>query len=142
MLNTHLTPEQLRELEHELRLEGRRLAGHAGERVYDATVRALASVRNAKTPPAMAGAPAAATNEPTASDSDQQPDEFDIAAARVAGAPDRLLRILEALRRLRSGQYGICCICRTSIPFARLLAIPETATCVRCSWSGSPPPAA
>jgi hypothetical protein len=139
MANTHLTPEQLRELEHELHLEGRRLAGRAGERVYDVTVRALASARSGKSPPAMVGTPGAATNYPTAPGLDRPPDELDIAAARVAGAPERLLRILEALRRLRSGRYGICCVCHTAIPFARLLAIPETTTCVRCSWSGSVP---
>jgi hypothetical protein len=140
MSNDPLTPEQLRELERELYLEGQRLAGRAGERVYDVTVRALGSARRSKGPQARAGAPAGAAGEPTDWPG-MPPHDVDVAAARAAGAPERLLRILEALNRLRNGRYGICCICRSAIPFARLLAIPETATCVRCSWPG-PTPAA
>jgi RNA polymerase-binding transcription factor DksA len=57
----------------------------------------------------------------------------DPAAARAAGVPERLLRILEALSRMRTGKYGVCHACRNPIPYARLLAIPETLACVNCS---------
>lgn len=53
--------------------------------------------------------------------------------ARAAGAPDRLLRLLEALSRMRSGRYGVCLACEGPIAFERLSVIPETATCVECS---------
>jgi RNA polymerase-binding transcription factor DksA len=59
-------------------------------------------------------------------------------AARAAGAPERLLRNLDALSRMRSGRYGSCVGCRTAIPFARLAAIPETTTCVACSEAWMP----
>jgi hypothetical protein len=59
-------------------------------------------------------------------------------AARAAGAPERMLRILDALSRMRSGRYGTCVGCRIGIPFARLAAIPETTTCVACSEAWMP----
>ena len=45
----------------------------------------------------------------------------------------RIKLILEALKRIRAGIYGICLICRSPIAFDRLSVIPETKTCVRCS---------
>lgn len=42
--------------------------------------------------------------------------------------------ILDALRRVRAGTYGICLGCRDPIPYARLAAIPETPTCIDCAW--------
>ena len=37
-----------------------------------------------------------------------------------------------ALQRLESGTYGVCSGCRQSIPFGRLLVMPETTYCVGC----------
>lgn len=65
-----------------------------------------------------------------------RPDEdpaANVAAARAAGVPERLLRILEALSRMRTGHYGVCVACHGPIAFSRLLAIPETTTCSTCS---------
>jgi DksA/TraR C4-type zinc finger protein len=45
----------------------------------------------------------------------------------------RIKLILEALKRIRVGIYGICLICQSPIAFDRLSVIPETKTCVRCS---------
>ena len=45
----------------------------------------------------------------------------------------RIKLILEALKRIRAGIYGICLICQSPIAFDRLSVIPETKTCVRCS---------
>ena len=103
---SHLTLEQLREISLELRLELQRLGG---------------------SPIVDAGARARPPDDPV------QVLPGDVAAARAAGAPVRLLRVLEALARIRSGRYGICSGCHGRIPFLRLLAIPETTTCVGCS---------
>ena len=38
----------------------------------------------------------------------------------------------EALRRMQAGSYGVCAICGTDIPYARLSVVPETLYCVSC----------
>ena len=45
---------------------------------------------------------------------------------------DRVNRLSAALERLRDGQYGTCVECEESISPARLRALPEVQTCVRC----------
>jgi RNA polymerase-binding transcription factor DksA len=45
---------------------------------------------------------------------------------------ERANRIAEALERLREGEYGICQECSEPIAPARLRAMPEVTTCVRC----------
>jgi DnaK suppressor protein len=45
---------------------------------------------------------------------------------------ERANRLAEALERLRSGEYGVCEVCGEAISPARLRAIPEVMTCVRC----------
>jgi RNA polymerase-binding transcription factor DksA len=45
---------------------------------------------------------------------------------------ERANRLIEALDRLRSGEYGICQVCGGPIAAARLRAIPEVTTCVVC----------
>ncbi|HEU4698657.1 MAG TPA: TraR/DksA C4-type zinc finger protein [Gemmatimonadales bacterium] len=44
-------------------------------------------------------------------------------------------RIHDALERWAAGTYGRCLECRKPIPFARLEVMPETPTCIECSWS-------
>lgn len=107
----HLTPDQLHELWNELRVELERVGGRSAW--------------------AYAGMPSADIRSPWRSSA------ADPHAARAAGAPERLLRILEALSRMRSGTYGTCHGCRNPIPFTRLLAIPETLACVNCSAGGT-----
>jgi RNA polymerase-binding transcription factor DksA len=50
---------------------------------------------------------------------------------------DRERRTLQeidvALERMKAGRYGQCEICGTSIPEARLRALPWTRFCVRCA---------
>jgi DnaK suppressor protein len=48
---------------------------------------------------------------------------------------ERANRLAEALDRVRSGTYGICGVCGQDIAAARLQAIPEVTTCVRCQES-------
>ena len=45
---------------------------------------------------------------------------------------ERANRLAEALERLRGGEYGICQECDEAIAPARLKAMPEVTTCVRC----------
>ncbi|MCX7991043.1 MAG: RNA polymerase-binding protein DksA [Proteobacteria bacterium] len=43
-----------------------------------------------------------------------------------------LLKIDETLKRIESGDYGICDECGAEIPFERLLARPVTNLCIDC----------
>ena len=45
---------------------------------------------------------------------------------------ERVNRITAALDRLNDGEYGICIECGEKIAAARLRALPEVQTCVRC----------
>ena len=45
---------------------------------------------------------------------------------------DRANKLAEALERLRGGEYGVCEECGEAIAPARLRAMPEVTTCVRC----------
>jgi DnaK suppressor protein len=45
---------------------------------------------------------------------------------------ERANKLADALERLRGGEYGLCEECGEPIAPARLLAMPEVATCVRC----------
>jgi RNA polymerase-binding transcription factor DksA len=45
---------------------------------------------------------------------------------------DRVNRLSAALERLNSGDYGTCIECEEKISPARLRALPEVTTCVRC----------
>jgi DnaK suppressor protein len=41
--------------------------------------------------------------------------------------------MLEALRRIEEGTYGICATCCGGIPYERLLVFPETIRCATCA---------
>ena len=45
---------------------------------------------------------------------------------------ERVNRITAALDRLNDGEYGTCVECSEKIAPARLRALPEVQTCVRC----------
>jgi DnaK suppressor protein len=45
---------------------------------------------------------------------------------------ERANKLAEALERLREGEYGLCVECGETIAPARLRAMPEVITCVRC----------
>lgn len=59
------------------------------------------------------------------------PRDLDGAAAH-AGDDVRLQAVVEALQRLRDGRYGTCARCGGTIPFGRLIVLPESDHCVRC----------
>jgi DnaK suppressor protein len=45
---------------------------------------------------------------------------------------ERVYRLQAALERLRDGEYGICVECGEAIAAARIRALPEVQTCIRC----------
>ena len=54
-------------------------------------------------------------------------------ASQLAELEARELRQIErALSRMKQGTYGLCEVCHTKIPVARLNALPYSTTCVRC----------
>jgi DnaK suppressor protein len=58
--------------------------------------------------------------------------ESDRAEAILAAAKARRALVLEALRRLEDGSYGLCVDCGRPVPEGRLEAKPEAARCVTC----------
>lgn len=58
--------------------------------------------------------------------------ESDRADAMLAAAEARRLLVLDALRRLDDGTYGICADCGKPVPESRLEAKPEAARCLTC----------
>jgi DnaK suppressor protein len=45
---------------------------------------------------------------------------------------ERVNRIVAAIERVDAGEYGVCVECNEAIAPARLRAMPEVTTCVRC----------
>lgn len=45
----------------------------------------------------------------------------------------QLEQVMEALKRLEAGTYGICTTCRHPIRFERLAVFPEARTCSQCN---------
>jgi len=58
--------------------------------------------------------------------------ESDRAEAIITAAKARRALVLEALRRLDDGSYGLCTDCGRGVPEGRLEAKPEAARCVNC----------
>jgi phage/conjugal plasmid C-4 type zinc finger TraR family protein len=50
----------------------------------------------------------------------------------VSRLSERAKRLHVALRRLSTGQYGVCSECGASISAKRLHALPDVTTCVAC----------
>lgn len=53
--------------------------------------------------------------------------------ALLRSADARRAALASALTRVADGSYGTCARCGTAIPSGRLLARPETSTCVGCA---------
>jgi len=58
--------------------------------------------------------------------------EREVSLATRSLLVERANRLAEALDRLREGEYGTCEECGEPIAPARLKAMPEVTTCVRC----------
>jgi DnaK suppressor protein len=61
---------------------------------------------------------------------DQRERHIEYAVAQLRS--DTLRGIGDALRRLRTGDYGICAECGGAIPRARLAVLPSAVLCVHC----------
>ena len=100
--------QQLRELEAELLSERRRL-----ERFMEAETEAAASDRT----------------ESESIDAMVASGVSDVVQTRAHARYDA---IVNALRRLATGEYGTCLGCERPIPYGRLIVMPEALHCVAC----------
>ena len=89
----------------------------------------------------MGGAATSAQTMNALGDTSQLADEVDViqinedremSFATRSLLVERANRLAEALERLRDGEYGVCQECDEAIAPARLKAMPEVMTCVRC----------
>ncbi|HVR31535.1 MAG TPA: TraR/DksA C4-type zinc finger protein [Acidimicrobiia bacterium] len=84
----------------------------------------------------------AARNSETAADRSSDPENADAGSMRLEyakelsierNASDLLHKVEHALRRIESGDYGICEVCGEPIPVARLEVLSYATTCVTCA---------
>ena len=61
---------------------------------------------------------------------DSAQDEINSQLAEVESR--ELASIEKALEQMRAGTYGVCEICETKIPMARIQALPYATTCINC----------
>lgn len=61
---------------------------------------------------------------------DSAQDEINSQLAEVESR--ELASIEKALEQMRTGSYGVCDICETRIPMARIQALPYATTCINC----------
>lgn len=78
--------------------------------------------------------PGAGENTPLADEVDliQLNEDREMSFATRSMLVERANKLAEALERLRGGDYGTCQECEEPIAPARLRAMPEVTTCVRC----------
>lgn len=83
-----------------------------------------------------------ARNSETAADRSSDPENADAGSMRLEyakelsierNAADLLHKVEHALRRVKSGEYGVCEVCGEAIPVARLEVLPYATTCVTCA---------
>jgi DnaK suppressor protein len=78
--------------------------------------------------------PGSLDNTPLADDVDvvRQNEDREMSFATRSLLVERANKLAEALERLDGGEYGVCQECGEAIAPARLRAMPEVTTCVRC----------
>jgi DnaK suppressor protein len=59
--------------------------------------------------------------------------EYEKELSLVENARDLLRKVGHAEERIKAGKYGICEMCGTDIPVARLGVLPYVTTCVDCA---------
>lgn len=112
---SHLSPDQLEELEAELRRQLDRL-----RRSMELTDQALQTVELDQT----------AVGRLSRMDSLQNQSLTQNLRERESG---KLGQLTEAMARLEAGSYGLCVLCGGAIPFERLFVFPETPSCAACA---------
>jgi DnaK suppressor protein len=61
----------------------------------------------------------------------------EISDSLAAGARAALDDVLDALRRMDNGSYGICTDCQALLPIERLEILPQVARCIACQRSST-----
>lgn len=107
-----LTRAQLQELEAELRAELARLE------------RSIHSEAPEGEPETWDSSDSAVGNNTT--------EHLGLATVPPARVAAHYAAVVEALGRIADKSYGTCVACERPIPYGRLIAMPETATCVSC----------
>ena len=77
-------------------------------------------------------APAGATAVPEEADQVQANERREMGLLSRERLSLRIRRLTAAIQRIEEGAYGICVQCRGAVEPARLRAIPEVETCIRC----------
>lgn len=82
----------------------------------------------------LGGSGAIGDNSPFADEVDgiQASETREISFATREKVVERVKRLSAALDRLKDGEYGMCVECAGQISRARLRAVPEVQTCIRC----------
>ena len=62
----------------------------------------------------------------------QNANDRDYAMGSLERNSSRLVEVRDALRRIRSGEFGICASCEASIHLKRLAAVPWASLCIAC----------
>jgi DnaK suppressor protein len=77
-------------------------------------------------------APSGATAVPDEVDQVQANERREMGLLSRERLTTRIRRLTAAIRRIEQGVYGICVQCAGAVEPARLRAIPEVETCIRC----------
>ena len=56
-----------------------------------------------------------------------------VTEAALRKAKDKLYKLTVVLSKLEDNDFGICISCKQPIPLERILIMPQSRTCVRCS---------
>jgi RNA polymerase-binding transcription factor DksA len=59
-------------------------------------------------------------------------EQQELARLSTSRLMERARRLRRALARMSDGEYGVCSECGAQIPSRRLLAVPDTTSCVGC----------
>lgn len=62
--------------------------------------------------------------------------EGSLAGSQISAYSDELFQISNALDRIRHGLYGVCRVCGSKVPDARLRENPYSSTCAGCPSEG------
>lgn len=68
-------------------------------------------------------------------DIERATEQWDARVLSLLGSADAraISEVIDALRRLDAGDYGVCTSCGDPVAEARLEALPEAATCIACA---------
>jgi RNA polymerase-binding transcription factor DksA len=102
----------LRELEADIRQELARIERSLAREVEDEAL-ALADGASLRTAPGLGG-------------------EGELTVTLTGRVHARQMELTEALQRIEDGRYGVCGHCGASIPYGRLLVVPEATNCLEC----------